>query len=82
LPLLRFDADMTEQVENLILEYLKAIRVDIALIKARLDDLTARVTSLENHVAIIVGDILRMNTRFDHLEMRIDRIERRLELVT
>ncbi len=72
---------MIEHVENLILEHLKAIRSDISIIKMQIGELTARVTSLENHVAIIVGDILRMNARFDQLEVRIDRIERRLDLV-
>ncbi len=72
---------MTENVENLILEHLKAIRHDLAKVSARLDDLTVRVTSLESHVANLLRDVLRMNARFDQFDARLERIERRLELV-
>ncbi len=72
---------MTDQVEKLILEHLKAIRAGIAQIDGRLDDLAARVASIERHVADLLADVLRMNGRFDRLESRMLRIERRLELV-
>jgi predicted nucleic acid-binding Zn-ribbon protein len=73
---------MTENVENLIQEHLKAIRMDIASIKNRLDDPTARVTSLENLVATLLGNVLRINGRLDRIEMRMGRIEQRLDLVS
>ena len=43
---------MSEQVEKLILEYLRAIRGDIATIKEDIRELKMRMTSLETHVAI------------------------------
>jgi hypothetical protein len=77
---MRSDGVVTEQIEHLILEHLKAIRADIARMDARIDDLVARVTSVEHHVANLLGDVLRMNSRFDQMDARIFRIERRLEL--
>ncbi len=78
---------MTEQVENLILEHLKAMRADIAEIRRDLAELKERMTRLERHVADalkrlahVEGDVLGQNARFDRLEARISRIERRLEL--
>ncbi len=42
---------MTEQVENLILEHLKAMRADIAEIRRDIVELILRVTRLEDHMA-------------------------------
>ena len=71
---------MTEQVENLILEYLRGIRGDIASMKNDLHDLRMRVASLEVLVANVVSDVLRLNGRMDEMDRRIERIEQRLEL--
>lgn len=75
---------MSDSVENLILEHLKALRnemrdfksesmADLALIKQRL-------TSLESQVASVHGDMALIHGRIDRVDSRIDRIERRLEL--
>jgi len=42
---------MTEELENLILEHLRAIRADIVTLGSKIDSLTVRVGSLEEHVA-------------------------------
>jgi hypothetical protein len=72
---------MTEQVENLILDYLRAMRSDIALIKEDIRELKLRVGALEQYVANLVGDVFRMNARMGRFDERLERIERRPELV-
>lgn len=78
---------MTENVENLVLEHLRALREGQARIEHKIDGLTLRVGSLEGQVALlhksvafIHDDIAGLNQRFDHLIVRVERIERRLDL--
>ena len=42
---------MTDNVENLILEHLRAIRTDIGVIRDDITDMKLRVSSLEEHMA-------------------------------
>jgi predicted nucleic acid-binding Zn-ribbon protein len=72
---------MIEQVENLILEYLRAMRADVAQMKEDIRDIKLRLSALESHVANLLSDVLRQNARIDSLDERIGRIEHRLELV-
>lgn len=78
---------MTSNVESLILEHLRAIRSDIAGMISKIDLLTLRVSSLEEHVAgfrrdlaLIHGDIATLHRQMDTHEIRLARIEHRLEL--
>lgn len=78
---------MTDQTENLILEYLRAIRGDIEGMKEKLGELFLRLVSVEGHLvridthlAHLSGDAFHTHARVDALEARMDRIERRLEL--
>ena len=71
---------MTEQTENLVLEYLRAMRADISTIKQDIREIKMRVASLESHIAGILGDVLRQNSRIEDLADRVERIEHRLEL--
>ena len=48
---------MTEQVENIILEHIRVMRGDIALIKQDLRDVTLRLGSLEIHVGAFVAQL-------------------------
>ena len=71
---------MTEQVESLILEYLRGIRADISSMKQDIRELKLRMTSLETHVGSLFGDVIRQNARLDSIDERLTRIEHRLEL--
>ena len=78
---------MTEKLENPILEHLRVIRADIVTLGSKIDSLTVRVGSLEEHVtgrrrdlALLHGEIAATNQRLDHHEQHLDRIEKRLEL--
>jgi predicted trehalose synthase len=79
---------MTAETNNLILELLRAIRADIAGINGKLDEHTNRLGRLEVSLAGLRRDIAlseettaEHSLRFDRMNARIERIERRLELI-
>lgn len=79
---------MAEDIANLIIEHLKAIRVEIASVKA---DTTEIKDRLRSHDASIIElrradvhafeDQARQQVSIDALARRIERIESRLELI-
>ena len=73
---------MTESVENLILEHLRAMRSDLAQIKDDMGTTKLRPTSVEQQVAHLHTDNAIVHARIDGLEKRLERIERRLELTS
>jgi septal ring factor EnvC (AmiA/AmiB activator) len=79
---------MTDNVENLVLEHLRAIRADIARMERKQDETITRLGRLELAVASLRRDAAHTDelaadqgVRIDHLAERVDRIERRLELL-
>ena len=66
--------DMATEVENLVLEHLRAIRGDLTTVKEDVRNIKVRLTSLEENTAA-------MNRRLDKMDERIERIEKRLDLV-
>jgi len=71
---------MTENIENLMLEHLKAIRAQLDRIERDVQDLKARMGSLEVHSVATQGEVVRHSARFDEFDSRLSRVERRLEL--
>lgn len=78
---------MADNIENLILEHLRAIRADIGGIKEDVREIKQRLTSLEAAVAglrrdnaNLYSDVIDQQTRYDRLTERVERIERRLDL--
>ena len=71
---------MTADIEHLILEHLKAIRASQNTMALDVADLKARVQAVASHAAAIVASMAAHNLKLDHLEERIGRVERRLEL--
>jgi len=67
--------------ENLILERLRAIRATAEKLKRDLGDVRHRVGSIERHLANLQSDMAHVRLRLDGQGDRLDRIERRLELV-
>lgn len=70
----------SEAPDNLVLEHLRAIRSDISRIKEDIHGLRAEMTSVRQHL----GGVVTLQ-EFDHtdlaaLKVRIERIEKRLEL--
>lgn len=79
--------DVADNIENLILEHLRAIRADIGGIKDDVREIKQRLTSLEAAVAglrrdnaNLYGDVIGQQARYDRLAERVERIERRLDL--
>jgi len=83
---------MTENVEKLIVEQLKAIRNDIREfrqintqehtdIKARLASLESAIVNVKRSEVDTSADIARQQVSLDSLAERVERLERRLELV-
>ena len=78
---------MTEAIEHLILEYLRAMRGDLTSVKNNVRELTQRVGRVELALAAIQRDLAHNDeglaehgVRLDQLAERIERVERRLEL--
>lgn len=72
---------MTDEVQNLVLEHLRAIRADIAKIKDDGQTMKVEMVALRQQVSSI-----QTIQEYDHAEIaaikvRLDRIERRLDLV-
>ncbi|MCI0668716.1 MAG: hypothetical protein L0Y43_11760 [Methylococcaceae bacterium] len=79
---------MTDNIENLILEHLRAIRAEMGSTKDDLREIKSRVTTLEAGQATIIQQIghltgmaAEQHVRYDRLLERIERLERRLDIV-
>lgn len=72
---------MSDQPENLILVYLRRLDEKLDRVFERLDDLTHRVTSPELKVSLLHNDFARQSDRMDRIEVRLERIERRFDIV-
>lgn len=78
---------MPENIENLVLEHLRAIRGDITGLREDVREVKTRLTNLETSVSAIrrdsadmYSDVVGQHSRYDRLLERIERIEKRLEL--
>lgn len=71
---------MTEQTDNLVLEHLRAIRLDMSDLKASNRDIRARLVTIENYMAAMHGDTARASTIIHELQQRIERLETRAGL--
>ncbi len=69
-----------DNIENLILERLKAMHADIGDIKRDVHEVKMRMGSLESHLAAVYGDVVRHSARLEELDERLLRVEKRLEL--
>ena len=78
-----------ENVENLILEHLKALRsgqdnivFEVKEVKSRLPSLEAITAGGRRDGALLQEEIYRQQATIDHLSERLDRIEKTINLVT
>ena len=79
--LARGERGVTAEVENLMLEHLRAIRADTAKMAEDIRGLRTEMTSMRQHMAGVVTLQELDHTDIASLKVRLDRIERRLELV-
>jgi hypothetical protein len=77
----RYIRTMADNVTNeLLLETLKQLRTDVAEVREALKDNAAELRSVKHHIqGLVVADLSR-ESGFASLLVRIERIERRLEL--
>ena len=72
---------MSDNVTNeLLLETLKAIRAEVAQVRADLKENTAEVRAVKHHVQGLVLTDFNRDSEVASLKLRLERIERRLEL--
>jgi len=71
---------MTENTENLVLEYLRAMRGDIGDIKGRLDRMDLRLSAIEQTIGSLYALSASDRETLQGVIKRVERIERRLDL--
>ena len=71
---------MTDDRADLMLEILKTIQADVALIKREQVSMGVRLAAIEDHQRGIMTSIYGMQADVADLKNRVDRIERRLGL--
>ena len=78
---------MTDNFENLILEHLKRFQSSLDRMERRMDEMAVRLSNLESAYASIMQHLPHLAVAdaaqqvvIDNISMRVDRIERRLEL--
>ena len=71
---------MTENVENLVLEQLRAIRGDMAKMDGKIDTLGAEMRAMRQLMSGVMTLQEHDHSDIAELKGRLDRIERRLEL--
>ncbi|HRD50288.1 MAG TPA: hypothetical protein PL166_11920 [Candidatus Contendobacter sp.] len=72
---------MTENVENLMLEILKRLQADMADVKRELANNNLQIALLGQHVGALTTAVYSGRSDLEDFKRRIERIERRLDLV-
>ena len=75
------DHPMTD-VDNLVLEHLRAIRADLADLKREMVSNTLQLAALGQQVAGLTTAVYGGKSELEALKRRIEHIERRLELIS
>ncbi len=82
------ETDMADNVENLVLEHLRALRAGQDRIEHKLSELSSRITSLETAMTrsrsenlSTQEDVYRQQSILDRINERLERVERRLEII-
>jgi hypothetical protein len=73
--------EVSDAPDNLILVYLRRLDEKLDRLVDSVADLGRRVTSMETKVALLHGDFAAQSERIDRIEIRLERIERRLDIV-
>jgi hypothetical protein len=73
---------MNENVENLVLEHLRAIRADMVRLADSMRTMQSEMSAMRQHLAGVVtlqehdhGDIAALKSRVDRIEKRLDLVE-------
>lgn len=71
---------MTAEVDNLVLEHLRAIRADIADLKREVAGNSLQIAMLGQQVGALTTAVYSGKSEFEDIKRRVERIERRLDL--
>jgi hypothetical protein len=74
------DDAMTDNVENLVLELLRAIRADIADLKREVTNNTVQIVALGQQMAGLSVAVYGSKNDLEEVKRRVERLEQRLEL--
>ena len=66
--------------ENLVLEHLRAIRADIAELKREAANTNVQLSAMGQQLGALTTAVYGGKSEIDGIKLRIERIERRLEL--
>jgi archaellum component FlaC len=72
---------MMAESNNLFLAYLPLMRAQLDRIERKLEDVVVRLGYVEQSVTGHSAQLAEIHTKHDHLEARVTRIEKRLDLV-
>jgi hypothetical protein len=72
---------MTEKTDNLVLEHLRAMRIDIGDTKKIVVDLAQQLIGVRKQLHALEGNVLRIEEGMARVELRVDKIEKQLGLV-
>jgi predicted nucleic acid-binding Zn-ribbon protein len=72
---------MVEVNGDLIIEIMRKIQADIAFMKHDVSELKTSIADLRQEVHTLKGDVLRQERAIAMLDLRVERIENRLELL-
>ena len=71
---------MTDETQNLVLDILRKIQADIAILKTDIKDIKNQLIDIRTHLVTMQNDALRQERAMAAVQLRIERIESRLEL--
>lgn len=71
---------MTAEVDNLVLEHLRAIRADIADLNREVAGNSLQIAMLGQQVGALTTAVYSGKSEFEDIKRRVERIERRLDL--
>lgn len=72
---------MAEAIDSLVLEHLRHIRSKVDVMAEDVSAVKLRMSAMERHMSGQFINEFGQNEELDSLKRRVDRIERRLELV-
>ncbi|HWA91558.1 MAG TPA: hypothetical protein VG889_16085 [Rhizomicrobium sp.] len=72
---------MSDPGDNVVLEYLRQIRVVLDKLDSSVRELAVRVGFLEEGQARLEAQYAHISTRLDRVDMRLERLERRVGLI-
>jgi predicted nucleic acid-binding Zn-ribbon protein len=72
---------MTDEPDSLVLRYLRRIDATVDRLSSDVTDVKQRLTSIERQIGELRVDMAGLSGRIDRTELRLERIERRLDIV-